>query len=169
MTTYPHGVQAHRPHVNPWLVAVVGLAAALIGLGSWVIVDRYAGGASPTENATTLLDKTLAAWNTGDTRTIATLYTSDAVFSWGGDSYTGPAAIGQAAAALYGGGASRFHVERVSPVTLDGDYAVTWGRVTSLGVDNIPVLQVFQLKNGKILRQWGFAVGSEPFANPVTP
>jgi hypothetical protein len=109
----------------------------------------------------------MAAWSTGDTNALATLYTSDAVFSWGGETYTGTAAIGQAAVGLYGGGASRFHVERVSPVTLYGDYAVTWGTVTGLGVDEIPVLQVFQLKDGQILRQWGFAIGSAPLANAV--
>lgn len=132
-----------------------------------MIVDRYAGAASPTENATTLLDKALTAWNAGDANAIATLYTSDTVIQpLGSDTYTGPAQIGQAVVGLHGGG---FQVERVSPVTLDGDFATVWGRVSSLGIDQTPVLQVFQLKDGQILRQWGFAIGTAPFANAAMP
>ena len=42
--------------------AIIGLVAALLALGSWVLVDRYWGGGA-TQNARTLVDK----WHTAST------------------------------------------------------------------------------------------------------
>lgn len=167
MTTYPHRVHVQRPHVNRWLVAVVGLAAALIGLGTWVLVDRYAGGTSATQDATTLINKAEAAWNTGDANAIATLYTSDATVVALGDTYTGATAIARTVAGLHAAG---FSLQRVAPVTFSGDFATTWGEISGAGIAKTPALAVFQLKDGKIVREWAFGIGmTEPFTNAVTP
>ena len=77
MTTYPHRIHVHRPHVNWPLVAIVGLAAALIGLGSWVLVDRYAGGGGATQDATTLIDRFNAAVSANDAKAASALLTFD--------------------------------------------------------------------------------------------
>jgi hypothetical protein len=40
----PHAEKPHHVrwrHVNPWLVAVVALAAALAGFGTWMLVNRH--------------------------------------------------------------------------------------------------------------------------------
>ena len=167
MTTYPHRLHAHRPHVNPWLVAVVGLAAALIGLGAWVLVDRYAGGGSATEDATALIDQAEAAWNTGDASVIPTLYTSDATVVALGNTYTGATAIAQTVASMHGAG---FSLQRVAPITLSGDFASTWGEISGAGMPKTPALAVFQLEDGKIAREWAFGIGmTQPFTNAVTP
>lgn len=61
-------------------------------------------------------------------------------------------------------------MERVAPVTLDGDFATTFVKITGVGIDETPVVTVFQLEDGKILRQWGFGIGmTEPFDNAVVP
>lgn len=167
MTTYTPRAHVRWPHVNLWLVAVVGLAAALIGLGAWVLVDRYTGGGGATHDATTLIDNGSAAWNTGDGNAAATFYTNNAVIDSLGDTAVGPKAIGQAMVTAH---AMQFHVERVAPVTVNGDFATSWFKITGVGIDRYPVLTVFQVKDGKILRQWGFGVGlTEPFINAVMP
>ena len=167
MTTYTPHAHVRLPHVSLWLVAVVGLAAALIGLGAWVLVDRYTGGGGATHDATTLINKVNAAWNTGDGKAAATLFTNNAVIESMGDTMVGPKAIGQA---MVGAHAMQFHVERVAPVTVNGDFATSWFKITGVGIDRYPVLTVFQLKDGKILRQWGFGVGlTLPFTNAVLP
>lgn len=169
MTTYPHhGLHVHRPHVNAWLVAVVGLAAALIGLGAWVLVDRYAGGSSATENAATLIGKAEAAFSTGDANAIATLYTSDAVIRTSDGGLYSAQEFAQLATSTRG----VLRVERIAPVTLNGDFATTWEQVTSSAgteASQQPLLSVFQLKDGQILRQWNFDLYVEPFANAVMP
>lgn len=48
MSTYAHrALHVRRPHINLWLAAVVGLSAALVGLGSWALVDQF--GNTPRE------------------------------------------------------------------------------------------------------------------------
>jgi len=39
VSTYAPETHRHRVHVNPWLVAVIVLAAALVALGAWVLID----------------------------------------------------------------------------------------------------------------------------------
>ena len=167
MTTYTPQAHARWPHVNLWLVAVVVLAASLIGLGAWVLVDRYTGGGGATHDATTLIDNTSAAWNTGDGNAAATLYTNNAVIVSLGDTMVGSKAIGQAMVTAHAGG---FQVDRVAPVTVDGNFATTFVKITGVLPTPMPVLAVWQLKDGKILRQWGLGFGvTEPFTNAVMP
>lgn len=70
-TTY---APAHRPHSNGWLVAVIVLAAALVALGTRVLIDRYARGGGATQDATTLIDDLDTAFSTGDASAIPSLY-----------------------------------------------------------------------------------------------
>ena len=166
VTTYPHRIHVHRPHRNGPLVAIVGLTAALTGLGSWVLVDRYAGGA--TQDATTLIDKFNAALSANDAKAASALLTFD-VEAWmpSGSQIVGPK--GFATSALGPG----LHVQRTAPVTVAGDFATTFASFT------LPSMQagrhghaamVFQLAGGKISRAWIFQLGvTKPFDNAVMP
>jgi hypothetical protein len=49
---WPH---MRRPHVNPWLVAVVALAAALVGLGTWMLVNRDTSVTSVSSTSTEVI------------------------------------------------------------------------------------------------------------------
>jgi hypothetical protein len=163
-TMHAPPVHAHRLHVNVWLVAVVGLAAGLIALGSWVLVDRYTGGDSATHDATTLIDKVSVATSTGDAQAIPSLYATNAVMRsiGAGETYVGVDAI----RALADGS---FTVERLAPVTVEGEYATTFMRI-SAGYETTTSISVFQIKDGKIVRQWNFVPGqTAPFDNAVTP
>ena len=44
MSTHASERHEQRPHLDLWLVAVVGLVAALVALGSWVLIDRTTWG-----------------------------------------------------------------------------------------------------------------------------
>ena len=164
MTTYPHHVDVRRPHVNYWLIAVVGLAAALVALGAWVLVDHYSGGGGATQDATTLIDKTSTAFSTGDANAIPSLYAKNAVIrSIGvGETYVGVNAIRPLAD-------GSFTVVRVAPVTVNGEYATSFMRLSTPGWSAMSI-SVFQIKDGKIVRQWNFVPGqTPPFDNAVLP
>ena len=168
MTTYPHRIHVHRPHVNWPLVAIVGLAAALIGLGSWVLVDRYAGGGGATQDATTLIDRFNAAVSANDAKAASALLTFDVeVWMPSGSKIVGPK--GFATYALGPG----LHVQRTAPVTVEGDFATTFVSFTlpstQAGQQGHAVM-VFQLAGGKISRAWIFQLGvTKPFDNAVMP
>ena len=73
---------ARRWHVGPLLVTVLVLAAALVALGTWTLVDRQessstTGLASPKVVA--MLRNRIAALNSGDDKAIAAFYARDAV------------------------------------------------------------------------------------------
>ena len=163
-TTHAPPVHVRRPHINPWLVAVVALAAALVALGSWVLVDRYAGGDSATSDATTLIDKFDAAFNARDANALAALMAKDVEMRSLGDTAVGRDTIANGIAS-----SAIAQMERVSPVTVEGDFASWFERYTEPGQTGT-FLSVFQLKDGKILRIWGFQPGvTPPFDNAVTP
>ena len=159
----------HRLHVNPWLVAVIALAAALVALGSWVLIDRYGGAES--DPATALVDDLYAAATARDPDAFASLLTADAVLEDGaGDRVS-------AAEAVQGIAQFPATVERVAPVTVEGDFAATYVRDTmreergllSEG-ETITTLVVFQLRDGKIARMWEFLPGvTKPFDNAKLP
>ena len=164
MTTYAPEVHVDRRHVNYWLVAVAALAVAFVALGTWVIADRYAG----PDDTTALIDDLSAAWSTGDVDALNSLYTSDAVAIFGGDmTVSGLKAItGGVPSAV----AEGLTVERVAPVTVDGDFATTFVRYTTNSGQEGTMVAVFQLEDGKIVRHWDFELGvSAPFDNAVTP
>lgn len=163
MTVYPHPhrLHLHRPHVNPWLVAVIGLSAALIALGAWVIADRTTGGGNTSSDAAALIDKFLVTANGNDANAIAALLTSDAVFFQRGNSVTGANTIAKSIATQGGSKA----LQRIAPVAVNGDYATTFIHFFVPGVgEDWPQLEVFKFKNGKIAGVWGFLLGeTAPF------
>jgi hypothetical protein len=59
-------------------------------------------------------------------------------------------------------------VERVAPATVEGQFASTFIRYTGLGSGTF--LSVCQIKDGKILRVWGYQPGeTPPFDTAVMP
>ena len=164
MTTNVPEVHVRRSHVSVWLVAVIGLAAALVALGTWMLVDRYTGGGGATQDATALIDDLNAAFSTGDANAIPSLYASDAVQrSIGvGETYTGVKAIRALAGCCT--------VERLAPVTVEGEYATTFMRIAAPGWPTVMSISVFQIQDGKVVRQWNFVPGeTPPFDNAVLP
>jgi ketosteroid isomerase-like protein len=152
----------HRWHVNPWLVAVIVLGVAVVALGTWVIVDRYTGGDTATQDATTLIDNVSAAYTTNDAAALASYYAPDAVIRSLGDEYTGIATIQSLASGTW-------QVERIAPVTVDGEFATTFVTLHA-GDQARTAVATFQIEDGKIVRQWGFALGeTSPFDNAVMP
>ena len=174
VSTYAPPVHVHRLHVNVWLVAVLGLAAALVALATWVLVDRYAGGDTATQDATTLIDKFSAAVSANfsadssaseTARAVGALLTSDAVMWSNGDTFSGRDAIVTEIAY------TPLRVARTAPVTVNGDFASTFSTFSVRGlVDETPMVTVFQLKDGKIFRFWNFGLGvTPPFDTIATP
>lgn len=165
VTTYPHRIHVGRPHLSLWFV-VAALAAALVGLGAWVLVDRYVGGGGATQDATSLIDRFNAA-ATNDGAAVSALLTSDAVL-WSAETpIVGAKAIANQIANTPG-----LLIERVAPVTVKGNFATTFIRFSAVGgaIKNAPMLMVTELKDGKIFRIWTFALGeTTPFNNTATP
>jgi hypothetical protein len=168
MTTYVPEVRGHRrPHVSPWLVAVIVLAVALVGLGTWVLVDRYTGGDTATEDATALLDDFYGAASAQDGKALAARLASGAVFWTDGTTISGPKKIVNEILTTPG-----LKVERLAPVTVEGDFASTFIAFTvpAAGLDKAPAAEVIQLKDGKIYRVWDFGLGvTPPLDNTAIP
>ena len=78
-----HAPPTHvRPHVNPWLVAVVVLGAALIGLGTWVLIDQTRSSSTQdlaAPEVAAMLDARIAAMNRYDAKATAAFFSKDAV------------------------------------------------------------------------------------------
>lgn len=161
MTAYPHrhGLHLHRPHVNLWLVAVVGLAAGLIALGLWVLIDRYTGGSSTTHDATTLIDHLYADISAGNVNAATALFTSHAII-WEGDG-TQVTGTDDIRALMIEAKSVHATATRVAPVAVYGNFAATYEQ------DNVlsgPAVSVYQLRDGKIFRWWSWELGTnKPF------
>lgn len=168
MSTMSHLPQAHvhRPRVNPWLVAVVALAAALVGLGAWVIVDHTGSATAPPAKAdpgfasakvTAMLDARFAALNSGGKASFARFYSPDTEFTDFG--VTPPLTVKGASnvASLMGGysrmwAVARARITRESRVIQAGDYVAH-----ALLLGPTRGVAVYQLdEHGKIARQWAF-------------
>lgn len=161
MTTHVPEIHVRRLHVNAWLVAVVALAAAVVALGAWVVVDRYAGGDGATQDATALVDDWNAAVNADSPAdAIAPLITSDFEARTSGYFFTRDEFLAQA---TYPVGA-----ERIAPVTVAGDFATAYSTLSVR--PGTTHLALFQFAEGKISRFWSFQLGSTPpFDNAVLP
>jgi ketosteroid isomerase-like protein len=144
----------HR-HLTTALWIVVGvLAAALVALGAWMVVDRYTGAEA---DATALVDDVAAAWSSYDADGIRAGYTTDAalVTAWG-SSFTGmDELIGNVETSMSMG----FDVERIAPVTVEGDYAMTFMRYSTSAGEEGTLATIFQLRDGMVARQWDFEPG----------
>lgn len=161
MATYPHPVPAHRPHVSTSLLAIVVLAAALVGLAAWVAVDRTTGGSSATKDATTLIDNLFAGVSAGNVAAASALYTSDAILWQSGSTQ----AIGtaQIRTQIAGAKPSGFTMRRTAPVSVHGDIAVTQSNAAATAANaRWRGIDVFQLRDGKIAREWDFEFGATP-------
>jgi ketosteroid isomerase-like protein len=165
MTTYAPEVRAHRRHINYWLVAVIGLAAALVALGAWVLVDRYTG---PENDATALIDDVTAAWSNGDVAAMRDLYASDVVYVEPfGDTVTGLKSL---IAVVPSAVSEGFTLERVAPVTVEGDFATTFIRYSTNSGQEGTVVAVYQIENGKVVGEWALQPGeTPPLDNAVMP
>lgn len=151
-----------------WLLTVVVLAAALIGLRAWVIVDHTGGGGgSATKDAATRGDTDgqvrRGAQNRQSRRAQGmvapniVMRSEDNVVK-GVDTLIGRARISAM---------TDLKVERIAPVTVNGDFAATFIRATEGGISRV-LLSVHQIKDGKIPRVWAFDLGTTPpFDNAV--
>jgi len=161
-----------RPHVNPWLVAVVLLTAALVAFGAWVVVDRVTtsptapapsstpGLASPETDA--ILEDRLAALNAGDAEAVSAFYTSDAVLEERDVTppvvTTGSEQIGRRIAGLVN--TFGMQLERASPVIEFG--LSTAEAVRSPSDPTLGWILVYRFApNGKIAHQWVLPTGEE--------
>jgi hypothetical protein len=152
MTTHTPEVHARRPHINFWLVAVIALAAGLVALGAWTLVDRYTG--SNTE-AAQIIDELNTAVNAGDTDGVRQLFARDAVFETPtGERISGLDNVVSVALLPHGVG---FQLERAGPVTSEGDFAATFTKYSN-GAEGVE-LSVFQFEDGKIARVWLYSHG----------
>ena len=150
-TTHAPPVHAHRVHFDPWHVAVVVLAAGLIALAAWVVIDSVTGGDSATEDATALIDDFSAAASANDGATAMTMMTDDAVLWSNGDVIAGAQAWADAIDTT-----PTLTLERIAPVSVEGDYATTFVRygVPGVGLEPTTAIGVYQLRDGKVARAW---------------
>jgi hypothetical protein len=156
-TTHAPAVHAHRLHLDPWHVAVVVLAAAVVGLGAWVVVDSVTGGGdSATKDATALTDDFSAAAMANDGATAMTMMTADAVLWSNGDVISGAKAWADEITTT-----PTLTLERLAPVTVEGEYATTFVSygVPGAGLEPRTSVFVYQLREGKIARLWIFLPG----------
>ena len=136
--------RAHRPHINPWLAAVLVLSAGLVALGTWTIVDRSA---EPVPAATRIVDDLNAAVNAGDAEAVRALFKPDAVFQVStGENIKGLHNVVNTALIPH---AIRSRIERVGPVATTGNSAASFITVGGTGGMELVVLQ---LEDGKIVR-----------------
>lgn len=148
MTTYSPEAHAHRTHVNVWLVAVIVLAAGLVALGAWTLVDRYAGSDS---EAAQVIDDLNAAVNAGDAHALRALFARRAMFVMpNGEQVSGLDNVVSAVLIPHGAG---LQVERAGPVASAGDLVAAFTRY-----DGGMELGVWQFEeDGKIAQMWVYA------------
>lgn len=162
-TTHAPPVHAHRLHFDPWHVAVVVLAAALVALAAWVVIDNVTGGDSATEDATALIDDFAAAATANDGAKAMTMMAPDVVMWSNGDVITGAKAWANEIT-----NSPTLSVERIAPVSVEGDLAATFTRfaVPGGGIEPTTLVQIVQIRDGKIARLWQFLPGvSAPLDN----
>ena len=158
-TTHAPPVHAHRVYFDPWHIAVVVLAAALVALAAWVVYDNATAGDSATQDATALIDDFNAAAVANDGAKAMTMMTPDAVLWSNGDVITGAKAWGNAIDTT-----PTLVLDRLAPVTVEGNYATTFVNygVTGLGLGPTNSVFVYQLRDGKIAKAWAFVIGVTP-------
>ena len=155
--THAPPTHIHRPHVNPWLVAVIALAAAVVALGAWVIVDQTRSstteGVASSEVAT-MFDDLTVAFNSGDPVALSSFYAPNAVLEEHTIDPTivtrGGEQIGERIAFFVNTGGMR--IESAGPVIVLGDMAARAERYVG---ETGGVMTVFKLDaNGRIKHQW---------------
>ena len=156
--THAPPARVHRPQLNVWLVAVIALAAALVALGAWVVVDQTRSSSTQglaSSQVVTMLKHRLVALNSGDAKAVSAFYTRDAVLE---EHDVTPPLVTQGSTQI----GARVHdivsrygmqLQSASPVIrLDGTVA----EATSVpGYPDQGFILVYSLApNGKIAHQW---------------
>ena len=154
--THAPPTHIHRLHVNPWLVAVIALAAALVALGAWVIVDQTRSSTTDgvaSSEVSAMLDDYLVAFNSGNPAAFSSFYAANAVQE---DRTFSPAVVTRgseqiaARIAFFVNGGMR--LEATGPVIVLGDTVARTERVPG---ETGGYMVVYKLDaNGKIARQW---------------
>ncbi len=160
-------------HVTRWLVvAVVVLAAALVGVGIWAILDHYETAVTPPAAAQTLDQAKMEAFvadrqdaqNARDAAKLASFYSKDAVFV---DAVT--------ATYLTGGQAiAKFVTDAATSwgfaYRIDGGPYVVGDRYVVVPFSLVPPknvakrtgvaqrVEVLEIDNGKIVGDWGYGM-----------
>jgi hypothetical protein len=169
VSTYAPPVGARRGRrFDPRVAAAVVLAAALVVLGSWLAADRHPAPSGAEQEATTTLDSFYAAVNRPAPKqaAITRLLASDAVLWTNGDKVVGARRIADRIAGMSG-----LTITRLAPVTVWGKFATTFVdySVPAPGIE-AQMVEVVQLRHGKIFRVWEFALGvTPPFVNAAGP
>ena len=170
--THAPPTHVQRPHVNPWLVAVIALSAALVALGAWVIVDQT--GSSTTEGIASsevaaMFDDLTVALNSGDAPAIASFYAPNAVLE---ERIPDPAVVTRGSGQIgermsflvntYG-----LRIESTGPVIVLGDTAAHAERYAQGDLRDASLAAVWEMggsmvvfrldANGKIAHQWVLA------------
>jgi uncharacterized protein (TIGR02246 family) len=110
-----------------------------------------------SKDPTSLIDRRNAAWNNGDTSAVASLYAPNAVLTFiNSSTYVGRAAI---TAQIKDSYRCKNHTKRVSPVSVHGTFAATFMSDSSTSKDadcqfTATYLSVYQIKAGKVVREW---------------
>jgi ketosteroid isomerase-like protein len=135
-----------------WLIAVtVVLAVALVALGAWVIVDRAGNDTLPADEVASITQRSIEAWDTGDSQAILDLYAEDATFDVGRD-LTGAQEIADYVDEL---DAMGFVVEPMSATIVEGNTTVTMVAYGGAG-DMTPFLAVLEMNpDGLIVNHTG--------------
>jgi ketosteroid isomerase-like protein len=141
-----------RLHVDRWLVVAIIALAAFVGLGAWVLVDRFAGG----DDVTALVDENLAAVSNADAAGVGATYTEDATAN-----ILGEVSNGRQEIIAWIEGIPATQIARTSDVVTSGEYAVFFNEWTAVGRGGAD-LSVMRLENGKIAGHWEFYLPNWP-------
>jgi ketosteroid isomerase-like protein len=148
----------HSGRVNRWLViAVVVLAAALVALGGWVIIDRYVGG----NDDQALVDTMATVWTNNDVAAAKELYAADAVVMLPGDpALTGIDAISKVVS-IYPVDPQRVGDTTLTYVPSSKDLELLLAKYKGARYVAYPVtvahelfMAVMEIRDGKVAKQW---------------
>jgi hypothetical protein len=162
---HPPVTHQHRFHVNPWLIAVIALSAALVAMGVYMLSDREEAATTPTvtqspdvREVQTMLQDRQAAINAADPEALAAFYTTNAVledFAAGTDRIGADLIADYIAGVREAGALNRFNGE---PIIIGDRYVLGTFTVYGEGksADTGAVAgEVLELDaNGKIAHEW---------------
>ena len=150
-----------------WLVlAVVVVVVVLAGTTSIGAVSGR------SKDSTSLVDRRNAVWNKGDTSAVASLYAPSAVLTFlDSSTYVGRAAITAQIKEAY---LCKNHTRRLSPVSVHGNYAATFMSDSSSSKEascqfTATYLAVYEIKAGKVVREWYLMPGYTSPLNNAAP
>ena len=129
-----------------------------------MIVDRTTGNGGATHDATTLIDQEYANISAGNVDAATALFAPNAIVWQGGD--TTAVGTAQIHKLIAGATAMGFTATRVSSVTVRGYSATAY---LSTPVSSHPILLVYQLREGKIFREWDFEICQTTPFNTARP